>query len=1219
MGKLTRDRTSDSLSTSLKRQKLDHEQDSSSHNDNTKFHIASGLRTPTMEYDPNKNAHLKGRRRFNADLEDMKELCSGGYEVHGVLLKAIASGDDEGSFEVKISDKARIRVVSATFMVSDTSEYPKSHSFFAHSDDTDIPDRVQAFLEDVVDERPCVIKDLVDGLCASVAKCFATDGKGKTPAQAIDVDADTDDDDEGLDSEQEDMFEYDDDLDMGAVETEPTAVLYRLQENFVDIVASCYKPGLLRSGGGNDFIVSTSTPVLTLSKTIPPRALLAWDRKLLSKYQHLTLLISGFRGLYPVLTPDGVYTPEAAQLGVALTFKVGLSARYKPGKEQAFEAVRKHGLIVNDAEDELRILQEEKAAAALLEMDYWDEDAADPNPSGNVEPDKDLKAEVVEEDEDPGRFDRFSLSNSLESLMEQSFLKIVQLRRSFGLGWAGAEMVLHQSEKMQRPPDQVVGVMHEAVVAADRAESQLARSISLPHDPLQGLEKDANINLPLTAFSYLIRRLSLCTKYCIVCHNKLNTDFEALKPYVCENKLCSYQYYLMGRGPSLEYEIVHNPQTVDLLVSVAYVAAAEGNLDDPLPIGLDMRVQHPGQLGDTQYVAPKSRFVGGLSAPSVLAPAASASGSPNESAGAGETDSKEKGELVDFDTLTKQQMRAVIVKLIDKLPSIEEMKKHLMRKLRAGKGKPKLEECATGVPPAAWLVLRWIVGSCTAHIEEITSGDEMIKNLDPNWRQFRLSVGAPDAEAKFDEAVKNAVQEDENAKQCPVLYAFHGSPMRNWHSIIRHGLWFKEIAHGRAYGNGVYLAKEGNVSMGTYAQPSRTVWTKSQTSPTNCVALAELVNLPSKFVSSNPYFVVADTSWIMCRYLLLKGTSVDGPGDTRPVEGVRYVELDKRHKATLGNKEIQIPDPSHQVEQVLANRNMEAVDEDFDAEDMEVFAVGSSKGPTASTSASAPEVNGRCVSDAEGSEDDDGMDEDMYGFDDDYNYQPSSSKPKASASTAANVPTPVRRLKDDWKHDPAYVQAAVERLMLPPFESTPSASSAIQRELKSMLKEQASAKSLKELGWYMPEEFIGDNLYQWIVEMHSFDEDIPVAKDMKAKGVNSVIFEIRFPPGFPIAPPFFRVITPRFLPFIHGGGGHVTGGGSICMDLLTSDGWLPSYSIPAVLMQIKLAISNLDPRPARLASNYKILYEVREALEGFKRAAATHSWKLPEGLEKLVR
>lgn len=82
------------------------------------------------------------------------------------------------------------------------------------------------------------------------------------------------------------------------------------------------------------------------------------------------------------------------------------------------------------------------------------------------------------------------------------------------------------------------------------------------------------------------------------------------------------------------------------------------------------------------------------------------------------------------------------------------------------------------------------------------------------------------------------------------------------------------------------------------------------------------------------------------------------------------------------------------------------------------------------------------------------------------------------------------------------------------------------------------------------------------------------------------------------------------------------------MDLLTADGWLPSYryvqlpcsehvidaalSISAVLMQIKLAISNLDPRPARLAPNWDQNYQVREALEGFKRAAATHNWQVSD-------
>ncbi|EEB87055.1 hypothetical protein MPER_15771, partial [Moniliophthora perniciosa FA553] len=46
-----------------------------------------------------------------------------------------------------------------------------------------------------------------------------------------------------------------------------------------------------------------------------------------------------------------------------------------------------------------------------------------------------------------------------------------------------------------------------------------------------------------------------------VCHNKLHAEYEVLKPYVCDSKLCSYQFYCLGKGPSLEYEIIHNPGT----------------------------------------------------------------------------------------------------------------------------------------------------------------------------------------------------------------------------------------------------------------------------------------------------------------------------------------------------------------------------------------------------------------------------------------------------------------------------------------------------------------------------------------------------------------------------------------------------------------------------------------------------------------------------------
>ena len=207
---------------------------------------------------------------------------------------------------------------------------------------------------------------------------------------------------------------------------------------FVDVVATEYRPGFIGLPG-DDFVLSISLPVITLANLIPPRALMAWDRRLLASSQHLTLLISGFHGLYPVLEPNATYTPAAKRLAVNLNFKVGLSERYKPGVDQVREVIRKHGLIMKDAEDELELL-----AAQQPKLEWGSDQEEDSAP-------------VVEEEViDRNRFDRFSLSSSLESLMDQSFLKLVQIRRKFGLGWAGAELLHTESEKVQMKEDDVL-------------------------------------------------------------------------------------------------------------------------------------------------------------------------------------------------------------------------------------------------------------------------------------------------------------------------------------------------------------------------------------------------------------------------------------------------------------------------------------------------------------------------------------------------------------------------------------------------------------------------------------------------------------------------------------------------------------------------------------------------------------------------------------------
>lgn len=142
------------------------------------------------------------------------------------------------------------------------------------------------------------------------------------------------------------------------------------------------------------------------------------------------------------------------------------------------------------------------------------------------------------------------------------------------------------------------------------------------------------------------------------------------------------------------------------------------------------------------------------------------------------------------------------------------------------------------------------------------------------------------------------------------------------------------------------------------------------------------------------------------------------------------------------------------------------------------------------------------------------------------------------------------------------------------------------------------------------------NLFHWIIELHSFPPELPLTQQMVAKKITSVVLEFRFQPDFPFSPPFVRVIRPRFLPFVQGGGGHVTGSGSLCMEALTKHGWRPTFDIANVLLQIRLALCNTDPRPARLDPSQRD-YDIMEAVDGYLRASAAHGWRVSHGFRSV--
>jgi ubiquitin-conjugating enzyme E2 Q len=199
----------------------------------------------------------------------------------------------------------------------------------------------------------------------------------------------------------------------------------------------------------------------------------------------------------------------------------------------------------------------------------------------------------------------------------------------------------------------------------------------------------------------------------------------------------------------------------------------------------------------------------------------------------------------------------------------------------------------------------------------------------------------------------------------------------------------------------------------------------------------------------------------------------------------------------------------------------------------------------------------------------------------------------------------------------------------PPMNASNTASKAIMAALKS-IQATLEAENVIELGWYVDVKQV-DNIFQWVVELHSFPEELPITQQMQEAKIPSVVLELRFPDQFPFAPPFARVVRPRMLPFAQGGGGHVTMGGSICMELLTASGWSPALSIMNVLLNIRLAICDTEPHPARLDLRWSPRfpatdqgtghsdYGVGEAIDGYLRACRAHGWTVPEGFSNWSR
>ncbi|KAG6360734.1 hypothetical protein INS49_011800 [Diaporthe citri] len=1241
-------------------------------------------------------------KRFNADVRAVRARIEDDG-IPGVF--AIERGDSDGEVVVTVAHEKMPAPLPIRLLAQSLDEYPNDNKFLIFTASENIPTSVLSALED--------LRDYTSGMklletITTLSTCLDRALRSVDVDQVITME-DPSDPHDSDDLMEDDLYgDFTDPLfGLSPIRTNSqhrpysrlaSSMLRRIKLDLRSARDAGCKVGILDglqlSSGTHIFSLSIRASELGLSQ----EALEAWDVEI---SDHIILLVQ-FDGLYPCA--EQLLEKPCANYNV--NFRFGKGVKYKPSPAQAraaflAETSRNHGA-------------------------------------------PDAKAQTIEDDQ--GRtFEKTFISSSLEQFMNEQCLSMIKLRfQNLAYSWDDANEQFRnmssrtwddqsaakanhveeatgpesKSTKKARPTRKSKGKQKAtAAVPASETDEETPSLKPVPNflmwdaTAIRPLEQ---CSTPLIVMQFAVHYFSRCTEYCLRCHQHIGTEFEALKPFVCSNPLCLFQYLAMGFGPSIEHEILTQPYVVDLLVSLCYSSVQYPRVNHPaflnqgqaqyrireFPCGLHLKIPDPSSVtfstttaaGSTAPVSTDATTAAsneattaptnvikvladlrngavtvsstdlGRIAPDtwitlrekVLQPSEGALHpsegllhpfgdvhhlsntepkyhhgrikyvdhqtrtlyvdvnipAPMEASGPVEMDLLFYD--TDFDDLDNTGKARSMATILRSLPPISLLREYLIKNPHS-----RLRSYS-GISPAAVTLLEWIVASNRSCILQVTPVEdshaqdrtllESIKTRDQeaipslgDVVQFRFAQGAPDKELRFHRALKEVKLRNSDY---PTLFAWHGSALSNWHSILRYGLDFKDVLNGRAFGNGVYFSQLYGTSQ-SYAAPDATGrWPNSALNISSVISLCEIVNAPERFVSTNPYLVVGQVDWIQCRYLFAQ-RSHGAAASTAPAKGAAN-EITK--DLTLAQ------DPIRTV-----------MGPDGKALTIPLKAVPTRKqqmpkAPSSSKRAHEPMSSSREIDEEQVS------DLEFLFFDEEDEDGPSPPPAKRSNSardssvdsaTARQVTTqrPLTPPQTDFRAGTLDLNS-FPRLPMPGWADGNSTKT-LAGEIKHMQKVQASTP-LHELGWYIDFDSM-ENMFQWIVEFHSFDPELPLAKEMKKAGITSIVLEVRFGRDYPYSPPFVRVVRPRFLPFSSGGGGHITIGGAICMELLTTSGWSPVTRMDTVFVSIRMAMSETE-RPAHLqtteTSAKMFDYGANEALDAYIRFAGVHGWAVPKDLRE---
>ncbi|GAW25953.1 putative ubiquitin conjugating protein [Rosellinia necatrix] len=493
------------------------------------------------------------RDRLQADI-----LAAGDENLP--YIQGIGKGDIQDEFVFSfIHTKVPEGKIEIHVMPQDASSYPRDNSFLVYTD-ADVPHQIGRILNDATASTTGMcVADLLKTLTRRLLVVLDSTGEveeGDENNYDLTI---TNENEDIYSSEASDNidtyngFESDDDSDFDLLHKSPNTMptkisdtsLRRIRQDFRAVRNAGFRVsklcGIDHVSDYNIITVSLKISKLGLSNDTQ----MAWD---LQGSSHLILLIR-YPGDY-VTFEDALRTPTEE---IHLEFRLRKCSRYRPVIAEAIAAFS-------------------------------------PTGTGTYREGPTLNLNNAENSSEGDQLLTFGIGSSLELLLRKDFLTMMKLRKTKNVSWEDAKITQSQI---------IMGRYDTTPISLSNPKPNPARAANIDQPPIlvdDHLLNEHSVSLPLIAMQFALHYLMRCANYCMICHEKMVVNFEALKPYVCSKPLCLFQYMNLGLGPSIDHEIINQQYVVDLLISFFYASLHQSGSHGPrlreFPRGLDLRVPH---------------------------------------------------------------------------------------------------------------------------------------------------------------------------------------------------------------------------------------------------------------------------------------------------------------------------------------------------------------------------------------------------------------------------------------------------------------------------------------------------------------------------------------------------------------------------------------------------------------------------------------------------